>query len=81
MRDKSCTAPAVNGFELVSSCVLPCQASVTAPLTHPPDQVLSPKRMVKDVAYAVNAELEQKGIDSYCLNCAREESTVNPKTR
>mmetsp|Transcript_11814 Transcript_11814/g.31965 ORF Transcript_11814/g.31965 Transcript_11814/m.31965 type:complete len:346 (-) Transcript_11814:357-1394(-) len=41
--------------------------------------VLTPPRMVKDVNYFVNWELERQGVDAYSLNCAREESTIQDR--
>ena len=35
--------------------------------------------MVKDVCFWTNAELEKAGVDSFCLNCAREESTIQDR--
>lgn len=40
------------------------------------DEVLYPARMVKDISYFVNRELESAEADAFCLNCAVEESTV-----
>jgi len=43
------------------------------------ERILKPARMVKDVCYWTNAELEKAGVDAFCLNCAREESTIQDR--
>ena len=53
--------------------------TATAPACNGYAQILSPPRMVKDVNFFVNSELERQGVDAFCLNCAREESTIQDR--
>lgn len=53
--------------------------TATADAVNGYERVLQPPRMVKDVCYWTNAELERAGVDAFCLNCAREESTLQDR--
>lgn len=51
-------------------------AAFAAPAIQGYEVVLSPPRCVKDVAYSVNGELKNRGLEMCCVNAAVEESTL-----
>lgn len=44
------------------------------------ERILSPPRMKQDVAYWINYELSQRGLDAFCLNTAVEASSLNSRS-